>query len=121
MRAHRAKGVHGMCINDQRGNDIITERKSGIDRWNANAAERSVKSVFRLHLKNTDDDAISIIATEHATDYHEWKALAREIKTGEVRSTKPIIKRGRFVGVKTRQSDPKAWKSLADKSAREIV
>ena len=45
--------------------------------------------------------------------------MAREIKTGEVRWTKPVIKKGRFVGVKTRQPDPKAWKSLADKSARE--
>jgi len=69
-----------MYIDDQKWDNIITETKAGIDRWNGIAAERGVKSVFRLDVKNIDDDAHSIIVTEHATDYHEWKAWRAKSK-----------------------------------------
>jgi len=108
-----------MYVDDQKWNDIIAETKAGIDRWNDDAAKYGVNHVFRVHLQNSD--TYSLIVTEHASDYHEWKVLARELKTSEVRSTKPIIKRGRFVGFKTRTPDPKIWSTLADKPAKTIV
>jgi hypothetical protein len=51
----------------------------------------------------------------------EMKVVVREIATGEMRSAKVRRDEGRVIGFVVSTPDPKAWKSLADKPADEVV
>jgi hypothetical protein len=69
------------------------------------------------------DAIVAFIKTEidRANNGFDAKALAREIETGEIRSTRAVRKNGRVTGFKITTPDPKAWKSLVDKSAQEVA
>lgn len=109
-----------MNIDENKWADIIGETKAGIDRWNESAAKHGKRDTFRFSTQK--NDRYEIILTEHDDSYSlEARALAREIATGEIRSTKVVRKKGRIIGFQTKTPDPKGWKSLADKPADEII
>jgi hypothetical protein len=109
-----------MLIDDKKWNDIIAETKVRIDRWTARATERGLKDTFRFTIQKTD--RYEVILTEHLDGCNlDAKGLARELATGEIRSTNVIRKKGRSTGFETKTPDPKGWKGLADKPADEIV
>lgn len=109
-----------MLIDDKKWNDIITAARTRIDKWNGSAAKHGLKDTFRVSTQKTD--RYEVILTEHrGGGVFEANALAREIATGEVRSTRVIRKKGHITGFQTTTPDPKYWKSLADKSAGDII
>jgi hypothetical protein len=109
-----------MYVDDRKWNEIIDEAQAGIDRWKGHAAKHKKEDVFRLH--QDQSEKYSVIITEHWKGrMAERKALAREKDTGEVRSAKVVVKEWKLTGYTVKTSDPKAWKTLADKPAKEIV
>jgi hypothetical protein len=110
-----------MLIDDKKWEEIGAATKIQIDRWNASAAKHGKKDTFRFSTQKTNRH--EVILTEHNDGYNpKAKALAREIETGEIRATKVILdEKRRIVGFKLTTPDPKGWKALADKPAKEIV
>jgi hypothetical protein len=49
-----------------------------------------------------------VLMTMHQSDHTERHALAREHVGGEVRSTKPVLRKGRVTGFQIKTPDPKA-------------
>ena len=49
-----------------------------------------------------------VLMTMHQSDRTERHALAREHVGGEVRSTKPVLRKGRVTGFQIKTPDPKA-------------
>lgn len=110
-----------MYIDDAKWAEIIEETTTGIARWNASAAKHNKSDKFHLHLLSSSGKYSFIVTEHHGGWANEWRALAREIATGEVRSTKAVIKKQKYAGASIKTPDPKAWKTLANKSAKEIV
>jgi len=111
-----------MVITDEKWNDIIAATKASIDRWRARAAEHGRPDRFYADVSNTD--RFVALFTKHETGggiRPEMKVVVREIATGEMRSAKVRRDEGRVIGFVVSTPDPKAWKSLADKPADEIV
>jgi hypothetical protein len=111
-----------MIITNEKWNDIIVETRAKIDQWNENARKHQKSDVFRIKVDN-HQDGLAILCTEHAAEDQrtEHKIVVREITTGEVRRATVVKRRGRVTGFKVWKPDPKAWKSLAEKPAAEIV
>jgi len=113
-----------MIITEEKWNEIITATRAGIDKWKARAAECQCEDRFTVETYKSDN--YSVLTTAHDDGWRgKRRAVARDMTTGEVRAATLIMKQrkgfGRVpVGVKIKQTDPKAWKSLADKSADEI-
>jgi hypothetical protein len=109
-----------MIISDEKWTEIINETKAGINMWSARAVEHGCDDSFSIEQHNTG--VFSLIATMHRSKYDqlEVKALAWNGETGEVRAAKPMFKKGVVIGFKMKPV-PKAWKSLTDKTAKEIV
>jgi hypothetical protein len=111
-----------MIITDEKWNDIIAEARAGIDKWNENARKHQKSDVFRINVQ--DSNGFNVLLTEHLSNGYresERKMVVREIATGEVRRATTSTHRGRVTGFKVSKSDPKAWRSLADKPAAEIA
>jgi hypothetical protein len=108
-----------MKISDEKWNEIIAVTRWRVERWNARAAERNLPDRFSCDVVPTTH--LAVLITTHQPEHGpiERKAVAREIISGEVRSTK--LRKGRVSGLTTRTPDPKAWGSLAVRSASEIV
>ena len=110
-----------MLITDEKWNEIIAATKAAIDRWNTRAAERGRPDRFATDVVSTD--RYVALTTKHNSGGGyppEMKVVVREIATGEMRSAKVRRDKGRVIGFMVTTPDPKAWKSLADKSGEEI-
>ena len=108
-----------MIVDDQTWASIIEETKAGINKWNAIAVERGLEDRFLVHVFDMRPN--TALVTEHRERYGiESKAVVREAD-GHIRKAKPIVKKGRIAGIKCGGHDPKAWSSLADKPAADIV
>jgi hypothetical protein len=117
------KGETPMLITDEKWNEIIAATKAAIDRWNASAAEKGRPDRFFVDTGKTDRFAMLSTKHDFGDGYSgapEMKLVVREIATGEMRSAKFRRKRGTVKGFVVTTPDPKAWKSLADKSGEEI-
>jgi hypothetical protein len=111
-----------MIITDEKWNDIIAETRSSIDKWNENARKHQRPDVFRVNVQ--DSNGFNVLLTEHLTNGYggsERKIVVREIATGEMRRAKISKHRGRVTGFRVWKSDPKVWRSLADKPGAEIA
>jgi hypothetical protein len=111
-----------MKITDEKWNEIIKATEAGIVRWNERAAERKLKDKFRVSKK--DADGYSILLTEHNNGVHsDHHAVVREMGTGEMHAAK-VIKRKkgeRWITGYEPKPDPEEWRSLAYKSASDVV
>jgi hypothetical protein len=110
-----------MIITDERWNDIIKATEANIAELNARAAEQKRLSRFSVTVR--DSGPYSVLLTGHNGDHH---VVVREVATGEMRSANVVKKRRKGVGkvitgFSVRTPDPKAWKSLANKSAEDVV
>jgi hypothetical protein len=109
-----------MHVDNAKWTDMIAETKKGIERWNKSAATHQLPDKFRFSTENTGRHEIIVAAHNRGLGPEDVNAIAREITTGEVRSTKAVQRKGRVVGFSVKP-DPKAWKTLANKSADIII
>jgi len=109
-----------MIISDDRWADIIKATEAGIARWNASAAKHKKPDKFSVRISETSGYCVLLTAhnNEWRTHYH---AVAREIATGQMRAVNVFRKTHEIIGYKIKSSDPKAWKSLPNKSADAAV
>lgn len=111
-----------MLIDDSKWSEIILATQPGIEQWNSHAAKHQQPD--RFEFRQQSNDRYSFILTVHdegaGSFQTDTRGLARELATGEMRAVKTIRKRGRLIGLQP-QSDPKAWRTLANKPAADIV
>lgn len=94
-----------MIINNEEWDEIVAATRASIERWKA-AAERDCKDTFSCDVH--DGGGYVVLMTMHQSDRTERHALAREHVGGEVRSTKPVLRKGRVTGFQIKTPDPKA-------------
>jgi len=108
-----------MIITDEKRDAIVAATRARIARWNASASKHGVDDRFCCDML-TNTEYVTLLTT-HLSQPADLRAVSRELATGELRSAKTVVRKGRLVGFSIRKPDPKAWQKLADKPAEEIV
>lgn len=112
-----------MKIDDQKWNEIIAATQAGIEACKGRATKYGVAEANIFRCEGILGPTHTVLMTEHRDCGYLMgrKAIARELASGEVRAAKAkVIGKGK-IGFAVKTPDPKAWRSLADKPANEIV
>jgi hypothetical protein len=112
-----------MIISNEKWDAIVAEVKAKIERWQAQADKHAIKETFRARIVPLKSGECVVLVTEHCDasgDLHNAHAVVREA-TGQMRPARVHTRNDRLVYVSKKSSYPKAWRSLVDKPAADIV